>query len=282
MLCVLWKTVNQCFCFYYIFRTQIAILHNYGCHKRVNVLKIHITIKTQNVDFFLFLFLPPSLFDPYLAPFLLFCLHSLSHFFLLCSIFLHVFTISHCPCISQLLFNQGRKVLFSHIFGFSIILTSLRSPPLFLGNIWFSPLCLSAVWSSSLFQNSWFSALPPTSYLLRLLSIGHVFFHLLPRKWVVCHYFKQGWKNLECLVPDWVPLQHSLSKPLVWIQHFAAVVTKKLQWAGDLGEEKLKEGSLRVFKENESSAKPCLKELFQNPVLTRVGGLWSHSSPRLY
>lgn len=91
---------------------------------------------------------------------ILFPIHSL-----LCSVFLYAFIISPCPCISKILFTWGEEKFFLAFFSWlSIIFNSLRLSPFFLSIIWFFPFPLSAVQSSSLFQNFWFSVLPLTTY----------------------------------------------------------------------------------------------------------------------
>lgn len=85
----------------------------------------------------------------------------------LCSVFLYAFIISLCPWIYKSLFIWESKVLFNlFIFCFCIILNSLCLSPFFPPSItWFSLLHIFENWSTSLFQNSWFSVLSPTTYV---------------------------------------------------------------------------------------------------------------------
>lgn len=132
-----------------------------------------------------FIALAPSYLCSIHISFSFYCAGSLlfpSHSF--CSVFLYAFIISQCPCISQSLFIWVKKSYFQSFYFLVLhnsqfpLLVSFFPPSI----TWFSPFHIFATWSSSLFQNSWFSVLPPTTYIAS--SSNNWFFCLLPMECV--------------------------------------------------------------------------------------------------
>lgn len=129
--------------------------------------------------FFSFLFL----FNPYLISFLLSCLHSPSDlFFALFHFPSHLYYIpTILVFLSHWLF-RGRDVLYILFSCFNIILNFLFFFSLLC--IWLSPFHISAVWSSSLSQNTCF---PPSNYFAPSILWLHVLLFPLNK---TCIFFK--------------------------------------------------------------------------------------------